>query len=234
MLQFGWETFKKSPLRLIGFPLLVGIGMMIISYAIDEISKQGTALAIVGFVVSFVIQTFYGIGMANFFVKAERNVESVELMDFWYPKPFWRYVGMSLLMLPIGAVVLLGVAAIAGIVAGIMYLVSAQSVGVAFLSAMVIVGIPAAVILGLFLFPLQYIMVSSDIGPIDGLKRSYHITRPHLFQIFLFMLAIIGINILGLLALIVGLLVSIPVSTLASVHLFRHLEREAGTPPATV
>ena len=46
-----------------------------------------------------------------------------------------------------------------------------------------------------------------------------------------FVLLLLLINLLGLLALVVGILVSIPVSTLAFMHAYRVLGGKAGTPP---
>jgi len=61
--------------------------------------------------------------------------------------------------------------------------------------------------------------------------ESNRITRGHKWQLFGFVLLLLLINLLGLLALVVGILVSIPVSTLAFVHAYRVLGGKAGTPP---
>jgi len=61
--------------------------------------------------------------------------------------------------------------------------------------------------------------------------ESNRITRGHKWQLFGFVLLLLLINLLGLLALVVGILVSIPVSTLAFMHAYRVLGGKAGTPP---
>jgi uncharacterized membrane protein len=61
--------------------------------------------------------------------------------------------------------------------------------------------------------------------------ESNRITRGHKWQLFGFVLLLLLINLLGLLALVVGIPVSISVSTLAFVHAYRVLGGKAGTPP---
>jgi len=89
----------------------------------------------------------------------------------------------------------------------------------------VIPGIIAS--LGLCFVP--YVVIDRGAGPIDALKESWRITKGHKWRLFLLGLALVGINLLGLLALVVGILVSIPVSWLAITHAYRTLESGAGT-----
>ena len=64
------------------------------------------------------------------------------------------------------------------------------------------------------------------------MSESHRLTRGHKWQLFGFVLLLLLINLLGLLALVVGLLVSIPVSTLAFVHAYRVLGGKPGPRPA--
>jgi uncharacterized membrane protein len=68
-----------------------------------------------------------------------------------------------------------------------------------------------------------YLVIEQGAGPIDALKRSWELTRGNRWKLFLLGLALIGINILGVCALLVGLLVTLPVTTLAGVHAYRTL-----------
>ena len=87
---------------------------------------------------------------------------------------------------------------------------------------LVVPGVIAAVGLGFS----PYLVIDRAKGPIEALKESWRITKGHKWQLFLLGLVIIGINILGLLALVVGLLVSIPVSWLAITHAYRTLQAQ--------
>ncbi len=89
---------------------------------------------------------------------------------------------------------------------------------------LVVPGIIAAVGLGF----APYLVVDRGKGPIEALKESWRLTEGHKGQLFLLALALTGINILGLLALVVGVLVSAPVTWLAVTHAFRTLQAHAG------
>ena len=69
----------------------------------------------------------------------------------------------------------------------------------------------------------SYYIIDKDAGAIDSLRMSWKATEGNVINIFLFELLLIGINILGAIALIVGLLVTIPVTFVAVTYLFRKL-----------
>jgi uncharacterized membrane protein len=83
----------------------------------------------------------------------------------------------------------------------------------------------------MFMFAF-FSVIERELGPIEALSESNRITRGHKWPLFGLVLLLIGINLLGVLALGVGLLVSIPVSTLAFVHAYRVLGGERETRPA--
>lgn len=71
-----------------------------------------------------------------------------------------------------------------------------------------------------------YFIVDDGRGPLDAIKSSAAITRGAKPDLFLLCLAVAGINLLGLLALGVGLFITIPVSLAASAYVFRNLQRQ--------
>jgi uncharacterized membrane protein len=72
-------------------------------------------------------------------------------------------------------------------------------------------------------------VIDRDLGPIKAMKESKGITRGNKWPLLGFLLLLTLINLLGLIVLVVGLLVSIPISWLALVHAYRTL---AGAAPA--
>jgi uncharacterized membrane protein len=88
---------------------------------------------------------------------------------------------------------------------------------------LIIPGIIAAVTL---LF-VKFLVVDRKLGPIEALKESARITKGHRMTLFLFVLAIAVINIIGAILLLIPLLVTIPVSTLAMVYAYRTLGHKA-------
>lgn len=70
-----------------------------------------------------------------------------------------------------------------------------------------------------------YLVVERGAGPIEALKQSWHLTKGYKWTLLVLALALIGLNLLGLVALVVGLLVTVPISWLAVVHAYRTMQR---------
>jgi uncharacterized membrane protein len=79
------------------------------------------------------------------------------------------------------------------------------------------------VILAMGLMFVPYLVIDRGLGPIEAMKESWRVTKGHKWQLFLLFLALIGINLLGVAALVVGLLVSVPITMLAAAHAYRTL-----------
>ena len=93
---------------------------------------------------------------------------------------------------------------------------------------MVLVGLVFLIVPGIYLAVrfgyYGYFIVDEEVGPIEALKKSSDLTEGVRMDLFLFGALLIGLNILGLLALFVGVLVTVPMSHLACAHVFRHLQ----------
>lgn len=83
---------------------------------------------------------------------------------------------------------------------------------------LIIPGVILAVVFGFWPYP-----IAEGAGPINALSYSRLITKGHRWQIFFFFLVLFLVNVLGFIVLVVGLLVSIPVSALAMAHAYRVL-----------
>jgi Trk-type K+ transport system membrane component len=92
----------------------------------------------------------------------------------------------------------------------------------------VIVGLLLLILPGIY-FAVQfqfysYIIVEhKDMKPVDALKKSFAITKGHFWKIFGFTFITVIVNLLGLLALGVGLLITLPVTAIAYARLYRKL-----------
>jgi uncharacterized membrane protein len=73
----------------------------------------------------------------------------------------------------------------------------------------------------------SYFVVDQELGPIEALKRSAEITQGVKGDLFLLGLALGGINLLGAVALLIGLFATIPTAMLATAFVYRRL---AGIP----
>lgn len=69
------------------------------------------------------------------------------------------------------------------------------------------------------------IVVDTGVGPIKAMKESWVITKGNFWKLLGFWIVIILLNILGMLVLGIGLLVSVPVTTLAGIYVYRELSK---------
>lgn len=196
-LTFGWETFKKRPFLFVGAFALTMLVSGIVSAILDP--EQGAPVTLITSIMS-VLSALIGLFIELGLVTFSiRSHDSVEKVSLY---DFWNPAPF---LRYLGGQILLGLIVIIGII------------------LLIVPGVIAA--LGLMFTP--YLIIERNRGPIEALKESWRITMGHKKELFFFMLALIGINILGLLALVVGLLVSVPVSMLAMVHVYRKLEHSA-------
>lgn len=198
MVRFGWETFKKRPWFFIG----VNLFLIIISEVSSQIASTATT-------------------------------------------PEWDFTGVALFLvdfLVVQVLVFMGTTA---------FFLKAHDnaekttlgdtwapqeywkfLGAYLLTVILVVGglillVVPGIILGMVLYFTLFPVIDRGLGPLQALSESARITKGHRWQLFLFSLAFLGLNILGLLALVVGLLVTIPVSWLAMAHVYRTLEHSA-------
>lgn len=124
-IRFGWETFKKRPWFFVGATVVI-----LIAYAVVGAISNGidTALGaspeeptLIGGLVNLALSTFVGMGVMAFFLAAHDNPETVDLSVLWHPRPFWSFLGTSILVglaIGIGFVLLI----VPGILAMIFFL----------------------------------------------------------------------------------------------------------------
>ena len=103
-------------------------------------------------------------------------------------------------------------------IAGLLYNLM---VGVG-LVLLIVPGIYLAIRFGYF----GYLIADKNLGPIDAFKESTKLTRGVKWQLFKFGFLLGLINIAGFLALIVGLVLTVPTSIVANAYMFRKLQKE--------
>jgi uncharacterized membrane protein len=79
------------------------------------------------------------------------------------------------------------------------------------------------IILSMGLAFVPYLVVDRGLGPIEAIKESWRITKGHKWQLLLLFLALLGLNLLGLVALLIGIFVTVPITMLAFAHAYRTL-----------
>jgi uncharacterized membrane protein len=74
----------------------------------------------------------------------------------------------------------------------------------------------------LYMFP--WALVDKGVGPFEAMRLSWEMTRGSCWNFFLLSLLLGLINILGVIALLVGLLITVPMSVVAIGYVYRRLE----------
>jgi uncharacterized membrane protein len=103
-------------------------------------------------------------------------------------------------------------------------------IAVAVFMGLILLVVPGIIML-LRLWFVGYVLVDERTGPIDAIQRSWDITRGHTMDLLVFFIVLVGVNILGALCLVVGLLITIPISGLALAHIYRELKPRAIAAP---
>jgi uncharacterized membrane protein len=109
----------------------------------------------------------------------------------------------------------------------INYVLATIMVGVLVVLGLILLIVPGVILMLMWMFVKQLI-IERGLKPLEALKESARITKGNRMQLFLLLLAIIVMNIVGALALVVGLLVTVPITLLSITHAYRVLAAKAG------
>lgn len=90
------------------------------------------------------------------------------------------------------------------------------------LGGLILLIVPGLIWLVRFSFA-PIIVIDTAMGPIKSMKESYAITKGNFWKLTLFWIVLALLNLAGLILVGVGLLVSVPVSTLAYIYIYRNL-----------
>lgn len=73
---------------------------------------------------------------------------------------------------------------------------------------------------------VSYLMIEKDMGPIEAIKGSWKLTKNNFYTLLGLGIVTLLLNIFGLLLLVVGLLVTIPLTSLAQSYVFLKLSEK--------
>ena len=97
-------------------------------------------------------------------------------------------------------------------------------VGLTVAGGLILLIIPGIIWLVRFSFS-PIIIIDNKVSPVAAMKESYAITKGSFWKILLFWIVIGLINLLGLIFFGIGLLITVPVSTFASIYVYRELSK---------
>ena len=101
-------------------------------------------------------------------------------------------------------------------------------VGLSIFGGILLLVIPG-IIFGVRLAFAKYIAIENEMKPMQALRESKRITKGYRWKLFWFFLAILFVNILGLVCLLVGVFYTAPLTALATVIVYKKLSRKAST-----
>ena len=223
----AWRIFKQDPLLILGAVWSLQLLNMFFQYIAGVISEAvraqnpgfGTESA-VSFVVlgiSFVIQVWLSVGQAIVLVKAaqERPTSLNELVSGG--RFFWPYLwGTILFSLTIGlvAAAIMFPLIIIGSLVGMNFngqgMTPIQGVGLGIILISFLVGLLALIYASVRFYLYQFLVVDRGMGGFEALTVSFRITSGRALELFGSMLFAFLIGILGLLACLVGIIVTVP------------------------
>ncbi|MBI5456712.1 DUF975 family protein [Candidatus Kaiserbacteria bacterium] len=197
-IRFGWELFKKRPWLVIGAFVLTGMLSVSIQFTFGP--EEGAPVNIPAMVLIGILSVVVGtLAEIGMITFSLRAHDAIDTVGI---RDIWN----PKLFLP--------------------YVFGRILVGIVVIVGLILLIVPGVILSFGFMFT-SYLIVDKGLGPVAAMKESWRITKGHKWQLALLGLAFAGLNILGLLALVVGLLVTIPVTLLAAVHVYRTLEHKA-------
>jgi uncharacterized membrane protein len=123
--RFGWDTFKKRPWDFVGETIVIlfayGVVGAITNGVDAELGASPEDPTLIGGLLNLALSTFVGMGVMAFFLAAHDNPEAVDLSVLWHPRPFWKFLGTSILVglaIGIGFVLLI----VPGIIAAVFFM----------------------------------------------------------------------------------------------------------------
>lgn len=224
-LSFAWDLFTKRAWFFIGLAIILAAVSMVI----------GTigAIPLLGFLVSLAGGTYIGMGVIQGTLRAQDNTEALEYKDFWAPHPFWKFLLASLLVGVVVALPIILVTVVFGSALVLTYAMAPSAAGA--LSVLLILALVSglsaliwAVMAGVYLMFVKFLVMDrAEIGIVEALKESKRLVTGNWWKVLGASLLMGLLNFVGALLLLVGLLVTIPVSMLFIAHIYRELAHDA-------
>jgi hypothetical protein len=228
-IKSGWALFKLNKGVLISASFVV-----IVLYVLQSYQKKmflnpnlQTIVLIVLFIIGVIIHT----GYFKILLKINDGMPTTFSEIFSHFNLFWKYFELSVLM------------AIVSFLPSVFVLVVFSTVlflhlSIFLIPVIAIVGIALFVMLCLFIglrLPFSFIiLVDKEIGPVAAMKESARITKGMKWDVFCFLFALGIVELIGIIALGVGILAAIPVSMLAMINVYRTLSKPVVSETITV
>jgi len=217
-LNTGWERFKTHAAGVLVAMIVTGVILFVLSLVgniaqqiptllteagVDEVIVLVLIILVQTFfgIINLLVQTWFGLGMIKVYLKAARD-EEPGLGDLF----------------SVGNVYLTGL--LAALLLAVAYLGGA-------LFTWFLLFIPL-IIMSLGLWMHKFLIIDQELGPIECLKESWRITSGEKGDLFLWAIVTFFINLAGALCCLVGLLITVPVTSIATAYIFDNMVQRKG------
>ncbi len=228
-VNFGWQTTLKNKRFLIGVTVLTFLIQSIFNYGSDSLNKQldyTNPYSLAGdSLIGWIIDGVLSLGLIKIALDFVDHGHA-KFRDLWWvlrkPGKLISYIGATLIY---GIIVGVWVVIIFGTLLG--FEISNAVVGPGLSNYLPLLFlIPVVWLMGYFAIKYcfyTYRIADAHDSALHSLGHSAELTKGVKFQLLLFGLTLAGVNVLGALALIVGLLFTIPTTMLAAAYIYRYL-----------
>ncbi|MBN1289480.1 MAG: hypothetical protein JXA49_07590 [Actinobacteria bacterium] len=194
-ISYGWDSFKDNA----GFLILTALVAMLLQGLPNSpySAFADNSGLVIGFgILAFILQLAIGVFVSMAWIRVGLKLVSREKPDFpdWYMS-FDKFWNFLAGQILFGLIVLGGLILL--IVPGVIWAIKYQFFG--------------------------FLILDRDMDAMEAIKQSGVMTKGVKGELFLYWLAVIGVNILGLLACCVGTLVTVPVTYVAHAYVYRSL-----------
>ena len=217
-IKTGWNKFKSQPWLWVGITLLVGIPNIIADLLEPAEGVMPTAPELVGMFILSIISFVFSAGLIKASLDAIDSGEKVEVSDLWsvFDRRLISLIGSQILAF---LIMLIPMALIFG--GAFIGFIAAESFAIGLI--MMLVGLAAAIYLAIRLVFVQYGVIDESMTAVPAIKHSFAVTKANLRSMVILGLMIGVLNLLGALALMVGLLVTVPITAIAVAYYYRQI-----------
>ncbi len=209
-LTESWKIFKKNQTFLITVSLLT-IAISLAFSMIDKIIGNPPQSYIFD-TLNYIISVIIGLGTLKIALILTDNKKGTYKNLFSNWKYFHRYLLASILVL---LIMVIPIAVLAG-----LYAINASTI-VKFEIGIVAIGI--IITLATTFEYVDYFIVDKNSGVIEAFRQSAALTKGFRLKIFILFLSVTLLNLLGALAALVGLVITIPLTWLILANYYRQL-----------
>lgn len=210
ILESAWDKTKEHLVFLISLLLCAFVIMILAAF-----------IPLINIIVPLLIGIAF-IKISLLIVSGTKPTKSHVIDSLKKYKVAWKFFLATLVYMLIPFItVILYYTTVLLVISNVPVLLSVMAIPLFFLTVFLI---PTSVYLIIRLQFYKFLVVENEnIGVLEAFKQSMLITRGNFWKILAFMIVLVAMNVLGKLALGIGLLITVPISLLANAILYKEL-----------